>query len=165
MIMAALGSRDPPRPPDPPSAGAGSRAGVTSIIINITLLTSINTPGNKSGHQTQVRQYRTYEYLHILCICYYLVVVAAGCRQAAVITLDFLLDICPARLLCSLCTVYSVQMLLRRIQTIYIPTIYLAIYKHTDTLSIISTNIQTALHWVHDKTPHVGRRHTRSPRA
>ena len=120
--MAALGSRDPPRPPDPPSAGAGSRAGVTSIIINITLLTSINTPGNKSGHQTQVRQYRTYEYLNI-CICYYLVVVAAGCRQAAVITLDFLLDICPARLLSDLHgEAYSVQMLLRRIQTIYIST-------------------------------------------
>ena len=60
MIMAALGSRDPPRPPDPPSAGAGSRAGVTGIIINITLLTSINTT---SGHQTRVRQYSTYEYL------------------------------------------------------------------------------------------------------
>ena len=48
MIMAALGSRDPPRPPDPPSAGAGSRAGVTSININITLLTSINTSASKS---------------------------------------------------------------------------------------------------------------------
>lgn len=77
MIMAALGSRDPPRPPDPPSAGAGSRAGVTSIIINITLLTSINTPGNKSGHQTQVRQYRTYEYLHII---YQLLSSSCGCR-------------------------------------------------------------------------------------
>ena len=51
MIMAALGSRDPPRPPDPPSAGAGSRAGVTSIIINITLLTSINT--TTSGQDTR----------------------------------------------------------------------------------------------------------------
>ena len=50
MIMAALGSRDPPRPPDPPSAGAGSRAGVTSIIINITLLTNINTT---SGQDTR----------------------------------------------------------------------------------------------------------------
>ena len=141
MIMAALGSRDPPRPPDPPSAGAGSRAGVTSIIINITLLTSNNTPGNKSGHQTQVRQYRTYEYLHI-CICCYLVVVAAGCRQAAVITLDFLLDICPARLLCSLCTVRRIQCrcccgaykLSSYLQT-YRHTIY-NIYKHTDSTAL-----------------------------
>ena len=137
MIMAALGSRDPPRPPDPPSAGAGSRAGVTSIIINITLLTSINTT---SGHQTRISIIQMYLQLSGI-------VVAGGCRhyrQAAVITLHFLLDICPARLLCSLCTVRRIQCrcccgaykLSRYLQTIYISTNYLDFYK-------LSTYLQT----------------------